>query len=697
MKGITMPEEKNVVNRINWGNAFYFPKIFKSFKIATQPGKILLALMGIILFVLGGKILDTAWSVTGTRVAPNEILLYGTEGFDGKKSEWKQNRLMLAAALEASVSQPAFSRKHIYGFNVEQRNYNFSVSMIKAFGDRAEKYDLRNTDFDRQASMDKILAYAKKEDKNYNDLIASAKEKFDAQTKKFREFTDKIDEIAAKEARESYDKKIKILDDNLKENKDNPEFAKTYKASKNEKTVWYDKELKAIKQDSKMLNTILLNRKKAFSKAVRQIEGKTIFAAFCNYEKNCLYEFILAVKDLNFTAGLGRHDFKTQNTSKLGSNMSDAQLRELLSTAKASNPGAIYWLVESFKGYRWLLSQHLVYAIILIAWILGLYALFGGAIYRMSAIQFARGQKISMFEALGFAREKFFSFFTAPLIPLAAIFFGGVLLMLGGLVGSIPGLGDVLLMLLFFIAIFLGFAIAFMTIGLVAGGAFMYPTIAVEGSDSFDSISRSFSYIFSKPWKTIFYIITSLVYGVLTYLFIRAFVFIALSAVHCFTKWGIFGGGGDLGPHADKLDVVWSKPEFWNLYSSNSEAMTGWQNIWGSGMGFWVWLAASITAAYLISYLATSSTITYYLLRKQVDSTDLDDLYIEQEELSEVVEITVEPAEPATKDSEKTSSENNKSEEAEDNNSQTEKISDSANENSEQQPSENSEENSEEK
>ena len=38
--------------------------------------------------------------------------------------------------------------------------------------------------------------------------------------------------------------------------------------------------------------------------------------------------------------------------------------------------------------------------------------------------------------------------------------------------------------------------------GTVGGFGLMYPTVAVEGSDSFDAISRSFSYVFARPWRS---------------------------------------------------------------------------------------------------------------------------------------------------------------------------------------------------
>ena len=58
-------------------------------------------------------------------------------------------------------------------------------------------------------------------------------------------------------------------------------------------------------------------------------------------------------------------------------------------------------------------------------------------------------------------------------------------------------------------------------LGTAGGFNLMYPTIAVEGSDSFDAISRSFSYIYARPWRMIWYTMVAIVYGALTFLFVR--------------------------------------------------------------------------------------------------------------------------------------------------------------------------------
>ena len=58
-------------------------------------------------------------------------------------------------------------------------------------------------------------------------------------------------------------------------------------------------------------------------------------------------------------------------------------------------------------------------------------------------------------------------------------------------------------------------------LGTVGGFNLMYPTIAVEGSDSFDAISRTFSYVYARPWRMLFYTLVAIVYGALCYLFVR--------------------------------------------------------------------------------------------------------------------------------------------------------------------------------
>ena len=147
-----------------------------------------------------------------------------------------------------------------------------------------------------------------------------------------------------------------------------------------------------------------------------------------------------------------------------------------------------------------------------------------------------------------FSTGKFVSFLSAPLIPAAVV---GVIvlataavMLLLSLVGKVPYLGwvtDVGTGLVFAVALLGGFVMALTLLGLVGGVSLMYPTIAAEGTDSFDAISRSFSYLFARPWRLLFYALVGLAYGAAD-VPVRAGVRLAGARLHA--------GGGGGGPAA---------------------------------------------------------------------------------------------------------------------------------------------------
>ena len=357
----------------------------------------------------------------------------------------------------------------------------------------------------------------------------------------------------------------------------------------------------------------------------------------------CLSKAIMAVRYGNILGGLSEYRATLAAKAIPSMAVSTQQLpRVNPPTPLGDRPGFVHWGLLAVHGVCWMVCEHWVYALIFLVTSLGVVAFFGGAVHRVAALHFAREEKISIVQAMKFSCGKFLSFFTAPLIPLVAILVLGLFLAFGGFLfgwalGWIPYLGNFLLGLLFFVPIILGLLIAFLLVGLLGGFPLMYPTIAVEGSDSFDAMSRSFSYIFARPWRAGFYGLVALVYGTITYLFVRFFAFIALTATHGFVKWGMFGGGERLHQDADKLDVMWHAPTFDSLFGSfNWEAMSESESIGAWLIGVWVFLVAASVFAYLLSYAASSTTVIYYLLRRKVDATDLDDVYVEELEEEEI-------------------------------------------------------------
>jgi hypothetical protein len=164
-------------------------------------------------------------------------------------------------------------------------------------------------------------------------------------------------------------------------------------------------------------------------------------------------------------------------------------------------------------------------------------------------------------------------------------------------------------------------------LGTVGGFNLMYPTIAVEGSDSFDAISRSFSYVFARPWRMAFYTIVAVVYGAITYLFVRLFIFLVLALTHGSVSWWF---RNELSKPKKFFPVMWPAPQPDALrYSIDYKSLAWSEQVAATGIAFWVYLLIGLLGAFAISFYFSANTIIYYLMRREVDATELDDVYAE--------------------------------------------------------------------
>jgi hypothetical protein len=284
-------------------------------------------------------------------------------------------------------------------------------------------------------------------------------------------------------------------------------------------------------------------------------------------------------------------------------------------------------------GPAWFYRAHPVYAAIFTIWFLIVWAIFGGAVARIAAVHVARDEKMSVRQAIRFSSGKMLSFIFAPVIPLILIGLLAVVLGAGGWVLlHVPYVGPILLGLFFFLALLIGGLIALLVLGTGAGFNLMYPTIAVEGSDSFDAISRSFSYVYHRPWRLLWYTAVAVAYGAVCYLVVRFFIYQTLALTHYFLGWWLYGQTAVIWPQ------IWPPVEFWRLSSPlHSEDLPWSQNVTAWFAAIWVYLLISLLGAFAISFYFSANTIIYALLRREVDATDLDDVYVEEieEEFSE--------------------------------------------------------------
>jgi hypothetical protein len=517
-----MADERMTLSGINWRETFQFTHLFRSFRVAIHPSKLILGLLLLLSLYIGGRVLDAVWPNRHLAVE-DEVAQFATYAGGSRAGE------RLAAYREAQQRDAVEGyRELLYRYEVYKRDDQGAIEAAR----RGERYGELEDRIERRLDDD------------------------------------------VRKARETYQTTVQ----------------RSYATARADLT------------------------------AASAIRGRGIFITFFDYQVGQINALVANVLDWNWGVS-----------------------------------GGILGNVYNFlvTGPSWLLVAHPVYFFIYLVFFLIVWAIFGGAIARIAAVHVAREEKISIRAALKFSVSKLLSFVFAPVIPVLIILGIGLLVFLGGVVGNIPFVGPILVGLLFFLALAAGFVMTLVLLGLIGGFNLMYPTIAVEGSDSFDAISRSFSYLYARPWKMAFYTAVAVVYGAITYLFVRFFIFLTLLLTHRFVDAGMWTNaynGNDSWREMWPIGAGADPTEFFSLpYNVNFLALGPGESTGAWLVAVWVYLLIGLLGAFAISFYFSANTIIYYLMRREVDATEMDDVYVEQldEEFTETPPPTPAAGTPA--------------------------------------------------
>jgi hypothetical protein len=288
-----------------------------------------------------------------------------------------------------------------------------------------------------------------------------------------------------------------------------------------------------------------------------------------------------------------------------------------------------------------------LYLLLLILWLLVVWAFFGGVITRMAVMQLSGKEGGGLREAVAFVRKRYLSYLFSPLVPLGIVGFLLLCCVLFGLLHWIPILGDFIDGIFWFLPLFAGLLMTLLLIGMV-GYPMMYTTLSAEGSDTFDALSRSYNYVYESPWHYLWYAIVAIAYGAM----LTLFIVIVGSLTVFFAKWGV-----------SKFPATSpdGSPEYLFIYAPES---LGWQKLltegskvaiddygnpthlqypqymddyrWYNHVGaimvsFWTTIVFMLVIGFSYSYFWTASTQIYLLMRKRVDETEMDEVYVEEE------------------------------------------------------------------
>jgi hypothetical protein len=296
-----------------------------------------------------------------------------------------------------------------------------------------------------------------------------------------------------------------------------------------------------------------------------------------------------------------------------------------------------------------------LFALINTILVLAIWSVIGTTVTRMAAMRVAREESEPLGRALRFSIHKWPSAVTSPLLPF------GVIVLLALLVGSLAGMalnipyaGEIVVGLLWGLVLLVGFLLAIVFIGGAFSVGLQWPALAVEGTDSFDAISRSISYISSRPWRYIFYTSFAAVYGSLTFILVKLVAFLTLYISHAAVGLFSFSWGSDAS--VSKLERLWATPSIvapWPEPGVPPTLLIGSEPMATLFFQAWVWIVMGLVVAFLFSFFFTSQTVIYFLLRKVVEAKEMEEVYTEPSEeeplplAAKVDVVEAKPAEPA--------------------------------------------------
>ncbi len=383
------------------------------------------------------------------------------------------------------------------------------------------------------------------------------------------------------------------------------------------------------------------------------------FSALARHEADCFAQTVngVATGRLLFAPGgtlpaglageLGDASIERELLARMG--------REMSRVMTAGQPSLLSGVTRGLAGFGWLVTQRPLFAILFGGISLAILSFFGMAICRFHAIRTTRNETAPIGAVMNFTREKWRAAFVAPLLPLFLLTGIAVALMVVGLIGAIPVLGEWFAALTYGLALLLGVGLAFCALASVFGFPLMWPTVALEGSDSFDGVQHAAGYLFQRPGLVSLYGLIHVAFVSVAFLFARFVFMLVLKLTHVFTGVGIGAFGAvhsSAGEELGKLEGMWQMPAwadlsvlpaavpFWGVFDP-TESLGGSQGAAGFVLAVWVFCLVGLLAAFVLNAVLVGWTELYILLRNQIDGIEYDFIFCE--ELDDELESDLNP------------------------------------------------------
>ena len=251
-----------------------------------------------------------------------------------------------------------------------------------------------------------------------------------------------------------------------------------------------------------------------------------------------------------------------------------------------------------------------VYLLLCGLWATAVWGYFGAVVTRAAAYELATRERLGLAASLKHATGGWRSYFGSIVLPLVGI----LMVTLLTCVPSLPLASKYFIWLsgiAWPLVLAGGLVLAVLALGLLFGWPIMWGSLGAERPDSFDAIGRGYQFTFQRPLHYLFYAAVAAVLGGLGWVVVSNFVAVVVGLSWWAASW------------------VGTAERIRELAAVQSQS--GWISGGASLIQFWVECLKLVGVGYLFSYFWTASTAIYYLLRRDIDATEMDEVYIEEE------------------------------------------------------------------
>jgi len=277
--------------------------------------------------------------------------------------------------------------------------------------------------------------------------------------------------------------------------------------------------------------------------------------------------------------------------------------------------GALWDLSEPirkvFQPFFWVFAPRvdlkgIVGALIGSVWAVCVWGIVGGAIARVTMVQLAQGEHIGMGTALRFAFRKWLPLAFAPLCPFLAVALFVIPNVLFGLLFRIPGdLAQSIAQGLLIFPILAGLVISIILLGLAAGWPLIVTSVAAEGEDGFDALSRSYAYVFQRPLYYAFDMGFAWMLGLVGLVFVLFFQQLLLHLV----QWSL-----SFTVPPEQIATLFAQPQPVSLDPFGIARGS-------SSPPFWLSFVNAMVHGWIYSYFWSAASLIYLHIRQEVDGT----------------------------------------------------------------------------